>query len=145
MNHTEDFKTRNKKNIAENKCKQYLKDNNILFTRYGFDCLFDIKKEKFNLVPEVLRPTPDFMVFQSNAILLEAKGCKEVLRVKQCDMKGYDWWAKIIPLTMFLYSTIYRAHKIIPYKKLRNIAVKCETDIYHDNNKVYYKIPWELI
>ena len=142
MNHKDTFKNRNKIGLAEQKCVEYLKENNIIFTRYGFDALFDISWDKFNMIPPVLRNTPDYMVLHSSAILLEAKGCHDILRLKQLDMVSYDWWNDICPLKLFLYSTKFNENKIIEYIKLKDIAITCKTDIYPENKKVYYKIQW---
>ena len=145
MSYKDNFKKRNRHFTAEDKCVEFLKGKNILYTRYGFDALFDIPWEKFNMIPEVLRNTPDYMILHSTASLLEAKGCNDILRLKQLDMKSYDWWSKIINLNMFLYSSTNKCHKIIEYNKLKSIALNCETDVYPENKKVYYKIPWDII
>ena len=145
MSYKDDFKTRNKRMLAEEKCVAFLNERNILLTRYGFAALFDIPWQKFNTIPEVLRNTPDYMVFHTKATLLEAKGCYDILRLKQSDMKSYDWWVKICPLSMFIYCSKNAKHKLVSYEDLKALALKCETDIYPENNKVYYKIPWELI
>ena len=147
MGHHDSFNVRNNKsgNISENKCKEFLKSKSILYTRYGFDALFDIPGYKFSMIPEVLKCTPDYMVFNKIASLLEVKGCSDVLRLKLLDMKAYDWWENIVPLSMFLHSSTYKEHKILKYKDLKKIAITCETDRYHDNNKEYYKIPWKRL
>jgi len=139
------FKQRTKRFIAEDKCKEYLTKNNIMFTRYGFDALFDIPWQKFNLIPKLLRNTPDFMVITDKASLLEVKGCRDILRLKLDDMDSYREWNKICRLMMFLYSTLDNNPVIISYEKLEQIAFTCETDIYPENQKEYYKIPWQLI
>ena len=145
MSHKDSFKKRNKSFTAENKCVEFLNNNNILYTRYGFDALFDIPWQKFNMIPEKLRCTPDYMILHTKATLLEVKGCSNILRLKQLDMEAYDFWASMVELNMFIYSTLNRTHKIINYAKLKSIAVNCETDMYPENKKVYYRIPWELI
>ena len=47
MSFKDNFKKRNKRLLAEEKCVEYFKENNITYTRYGFDCLFDIKPQDF--------------------------------------------------------------------------------------------------
>ncbi len=147
MRYNEDFSVRNTRdgNISEEKCKEFLKSKEIMYTRYGFDALFDIPGYKFNMIPEVLKCTPDYMVFNRIASLLEVKGCGDVLRLKLLDMEAYDWWEKIVPLSMFIYSSKFDEHKILKYKDLKKVAITCETDRYHDNNKEHYLIPWQLI
>ena len=145
MNYKDSFKKRNKLLLAEEKCVEYLNKNNIVYTRYGFDALFDLSWQKFNMIPSVLKNTPDYMVLHRSAVLLEVKGCHDILRLKQLDMKSYDWWNNICPLKMFLFSTKFQENKIIEYEKLKALAITCETDIYLENKKVYYKINWDDI
>ena len=145
MSYKDNFKTRNKRLVAEDMCVAYLKENNIIHTRYGFDCLFDIKPKDFMKIPEKLRYTPDYMVIKAEAYLLEAKGCHDILRLKTDDMKSYNFWDNLVKLYVFVYSTMERSHKIISYEKLSEIAYTCAMDYYEDNGKAYYKIPWELI
>jgi hypothetical protein len=148
--HNLSFKERNKElNEAEIKCEEFFKQHQIPFTRYGFDCLKTIGKE-FNSIPRVLQGTPDYMAFVKNkgitrSILIEAKMGGKVLRLKLCDMEAYDWWVKVNPVTMFLYSKTYDEHKLIPYRHLKRIAVQSPKDMYSDNGKVYHKIKWEDI
>ena len=145
MSFKDDYKTRNKRLVAEEMCVTYLKNNNITHTRYGFDCLFDIKPKDFMKIPEKLRNTPDYMVIKDEAYLLEAKGCHNILRLKLDDMNSYNFWDNLIKLYVFIYSTMEKKHKIVPYNKLSDIAHTCSMSYYKDNGKGYYKIPWELI
>ena len=135
-------KTRNKILLSEEKCVEYLNKNKIVYTRFGFDALFDISWDKFNMIPPLLRNKPDYMVLHTKATLLEVKGCHDILRLKQLDMKSYDWWHNICPLNMFLFSTKFQEHKIVKYENIKKIALCCETGICPENKKVYYKIPW---
>ena len=145
VGYKDDYKTRNKRLVAEEKCLHYLQENNIIHTRYGFDCLFDIKSKDFMKIPKKLRNTPDYMVISDNAYLLEAKGCHDILRLKLDDMKSYNFWDNLIKLYVFIYSTMEKSHKIISYAKLSDIAILCTMSYYEDNGKAYYKIPWEKI
>ena len=85
--HNLSFKERNKElNEAEIKCEEFFKQNQIPFTRYGFDCLNTIGKE-FNSIPRVLQGTPDYMAFVKNkgitrSILIESKMGGKFLRLK---------------------------------------------------------------
>ena len=143
--HNLPFKERNAhRNEAEVKCEEFFKQNQIPLTRYGFDCLHTIGNE-FNLIPRVLQGTPDYMAFTTKAILIEAKMGGRFLRLKLCDMEAYDWWVKVNPVTMFLYSKTYDKHKLIPYRDLKRIAVRSPKDMYSDNGKAYHKIKWEDI
>ena len=145
MSFKDDFKTRNKRLVAEEMCVTYLKENNITHTRYGFDCLFDMKPKDFMKIPKNLRSTPDYMVISDSAYLLEVKGCHDILRLKLEDMLAYNFWDTLVKLYVFIYSTMEKKHKIVPYNKLSDIAHTCSMSYYKDNGKGYYKIPWELI
>ena len=94
------------------------------------------------MIPQVLRNTPDYMVLHRQATLLEAKGCHDILRLKLEDCESYDWWVKICPLSVFVYSTQHAKHKLVKYEDLIAKAETCEIDVYDDNGKEYYKIPW---
>ena len=144
-NFKDDFKKRNNRFIAEPKCVEYLTEKGILHTRYGFDALFDIPRDEFLKIPPHIARTPDYVAFSSKAIFIEAKGCHNILRLKEDDMKAYDWWQEIMPITMFIYSTTEQTHKLIAYRNLRDIALEGKTGRYPDNNKLYYEIPWETI
>ena len=142
MSYRDSFKTRNKRMTAEDECVKYLEKHNILYTRYGFDALFSVPWQKFKMIPQVLRNTPDYMVLHRQATLLEAKGCHDILRLKLEDCESYDWWVKICPLSVFIYSTYHAKHKLVKYEDLIAKAETCEIDVYEDNGKEYYKIPW---
>tara|TARA_R100000808_G_C2153381_1_gene163506 strand:+ start:4518 stop:4958 length:441 start_codon:yes stop_codon:yes gene_type:complete len=146
LSYKQPFKERNKSNIGEEQCEKYLESKGVTYTRYGFDCLFDVHWKKFMLIPEFLRCTPDYMVMTDDkAMLLEAKYCGEILRLKVDDMRQYGKWNDIVDVFFFIYSSTKRTHKILNYKKLINLASMCEIDRYEDNNKPYYKINFEDI
>ena len=144
-NYKDDFKTRNNRFIAEPKCVEYLKEKGIMHTRYGFDALFDIPRDDFLKIPAHIARTPDYVAFVKKAIFVEAKGCHNILKLKEDDMKAYDWWQEIMPITMFMYSTTQQTHKLMAYRELRELALKGKTGRYPDNNKLYYEIPWDSI
>ena len=145
MNHTEDFKTRNSVDIAETKCKEYLTNKGITWTQFGFDCRDTVSGKDFNKLNPVLKCKPDFMLFLKEPVFMECKGFRDEFKLKVDDIKMYDWWAKFHPISCFLYSTYDRKPYIVSYKNLRATAVKCETDVYHDNNKVYHKIHLDIV
>ena len=145
MSYKDSFEKRNKRMTAEDECEKWLTKHNILYTRYGFDALFSVPWQKFKLVPQVLRNTPDYMVLHRQATLLEAKGCHDILRLKLEDCESYDWWSKICPLSVFVYSTYYETEKLVKYEKLMSLAKTCLTGIYEDNGKEHYLIPFDKI
>ena len=147
MDYTNDYKSRNSGgDIADDKCVEYLRKRNVFYIRNGFDQQNEkIPSNKFFKIPNVIRSQPDFIIITSDAYFLEVKGCKEILRLKLDDLKSYDFWDNQMSLYVFVYSTLERSHKIISYAKLSEIAYTCSMDYYEDNNKAYYKIPWERI
>ena len=144
MNHNESFTDRNKTGINESeiKCEEWMDNNNIFYDRFGFDLLNKISMKKFMLIPEVLRNKPDYLAIGQKAVLIESKGCNDVLGLKKCDMVSYDWGNDVLELRMFLYSKSNQETKQIKYTLLKEIALKCEVGVYHDNGKEYYKINW---
>ena len=147
MNHTENYNKRNTLDLAESKCVEFLESKVINYRRLGFDSTNDpIPYKDFIKIPQKLRSMPDFIVFQNQPIFVEVKGCKDILRLKDSDTKSYSFWSKLIlPVTLFVYSSTFDSYKLIPFRKVLDLLPECETDRYHDNNKLYYKIKWEMI
>jgi hypothetical protein len=145
MNHTENYNERNTLDLAENKFVELLESKSIVYKKFGFDN-DPIPVKDFIKLPQKLRSMPDFIVFQNQPIFVEVKGCKDVLRLKDSDTKSYSFWSKLIlPVTLFVYSSTFNSYKLIPFRKVLDLLPECEADRYHDNNKLYYKIKWEMI
>tara|TARA_R100000808_G_C2021135_1_gene69272 strand:- start:43 stop:495 length:453 start_codon:yes stop_codon:yes gene_type:complete len=145
VNHTESFDKRNSFDIAENKCKKFLDQKGITWTQFGFDCRGVVSGKDFIKLNSKLSSMPDFMLFLNQPVMMECKGFYDILKLKVDDIKAYDWWTQFHPLSFFLYSTKDKRHFLVSYKRLRAIAVKCETDRYHDNNKEYHKIYLDMV
>ena len=145
MNHTEGFVARNKINLAENKCKEFLDSKGIIWTQFGFDCINTVSGRDFSKIDWRLRCKPDFMVFQKQPVLLECKGFRDELHLKLGDIKAYDWWTQFHPISCFLYSTQTQEHYLVAYKTLRATAVKCEIGRYDNDKKEHYKIPLDIV
>ena len=147
MNHKDSFNDRaNSFDVADIECESFLKKKNISYLRYGFDQNKDrIESKKWFMLPSIIRNKPDFIVFQTKSSFLEVKGCKDILRLKLDDIKSYDFYAKIMPLSFFLYSTTFSQIKLIKYNDLKVLTTICPIDKYEDNNKEYYKIDWGSI
>jgi len=147
VSYKDDYKTRNSRiDIADSKCETFLKDRNAYYIRYGFDQQGNkIKSDMFFKIPTIIRKQPDFIIISQNSYFLEVKGCRDILRLKQEDIKAYNFWQNLMNLYIFIYSVIEREHKIISYARLNDIAISCTMGYYEDNGKAYYKIPWELI
>ena len=147
MSYQDNFYKRNKVSVGEEQCEQYLTEKGITYARYGFDVLNKISFRQFNMIPENIRNTPDYMVMHNNASLLEAKCCKnDHVRLKFSDIKSYNWWNKLCRLNVFLYNIKRKQSLVFRYDHLKQLAIKHgEIDKYHDNNKEYYKIHWDKL
>lgn len=145
MNHTEDFKTRNSADPAEDKCKEYLNEKGVTWTQFGFDCRHTVKGKDFYKVDWRLKCKPDYMLFLKQPILLECKGFRDELKLKVGDIKAYDYWDEFHQLYFFLYHPSTDEYFRVSYKTLRSIAVKCEVGYYDDNNKAYHKVHLDII
>tara|TARA_R100001509_G_scaffold162969_1_gene136044 strand:+ start:796 stop:1269 length:474 start_codon:yes stop_codon:yes gene_type:complete len=138
----------NHRDLAQTKTDEYFADRNDLFyMRIGFDELDNKVLSKYWMkFPAFLRNMPDACVVKGNHFyFIEVKGCRDILRLKLEDMESYDKWNRIAPLIIFTYSSMARELKKIRYQALKIITIDCDRDRYHDNNKEYYKIPWEYI
>ena len=147
MDHKSSFNERAASfDVADIECESFLEKHKIEYMRYGFDQHNDrIKSEQWFKLPEIIRNKPDFIVFQSKASFLEVKGCKDILRLKIADIKSYDFYMQIMPLTFFLYSTTKNQHKLVPYKHLKVLTTIAPIGRYKDNGKEYFKIDWGAI
>ena len=133
-------------NLAEDKCEEHLKRNNIPYKRFGWDYLNDpIKGSNFYMLPQTMRSLPDFIIFNEKAYFIEVKGCHKVLRIKQCDLQTYSFWNKVMKLFFFIYSTLKDKIYKLSYRDLNDISKYCEVKVYPDNNKEYYEITNELL
>ena len=131
-------------NIAEIKAREYYQKKGLYITRFGFDEKNEpVPLKYFHLVPEQIRNMPEYLLIGKKSWLLEAKGCRDVLRIKLDDLEGYKFWDKICPIVIFAYSYKYNCCYIFTYKKLVELlefdgmATKGK---YHDNNKEHYII-----
>ena len=145
MSYEDNFYKRNTRKVGEEKCEEYLDSKNITYARYGFDELNKIPYNKFVMIPELLRNSPDYVVMHNKATFLEVKCCRTDIRLKLLDMASYDWWSEFCPLVFFLYSTAHKENVVIKYTDLKEISKTCETDTYDDNGKEYYLIPWKKL
>ena len=148
ITHKDSFENRKRHNIAEDKAMQYYGSLDCRLIRYGLDEMNSgISKKEFCLIPKVLRNTPDYIVIQKIAWLVEVKGGRDILRLKFEDLESYGKWTHFCPLLFFVYSTSYKKHTQIPYYLLKKMIWdnNYPTDKYPDNNKEYYKIPMEDI
>ena len=136
-----------KVNLAEDKAKRYYKTKNIKLIRCGFD-QFDnktkIETDDFWKVPLILRKMPDYLFIDSGCYFLEVKGCRENVGLKVEDIKMYDFWDKICPIRLFVYSVSFSMCYVPIYKRVREELLTpsfATKKVYPDNKKEYYSLP----
>jgi len=127
-----------------------------MFVRsFGFSTDECIDIHTFMKFPRKIRKMPDFIyVDQGKFHFSEVKGCHDILRLKEEDMKDYYWWYKQfkdmqenIEFVFFVYSTKVDSFIEIPMQELIDKMKESnwEVDRYPDNNKKYVKVPIEDI
>jgi hypothetical protein len=133
-------------NIAEIKAQEFYKKKGLYVTRFGFDEKNEnIPTNVFKMIPPKIRNMPEYLVIgKKGCWLLEAKGCRDILRVKLEDMIGYEFWNNICRMVIFAYSCQFDCYYIFTYKDLKYLLKNdnsIKKDNYPDNNKEYYAIP----
>mgnify|MGYP003147203637 FL=1 len=149
-------------NIGEKMAKKYFSSlSNWSIRQYGFNEEDAFKSDDkismngFLRLPEVIRKTPDKIVFHHKfegkiiPYFLEVKTGRETIGIKFCDIRAIKKWCKFSSMDciIFAYSTYTRQH----YSGLYNYWKGLITDIkppikrYHDNNKRYFDIPVDKI
>ena len=147
MDYTQSFSERGRTVPAEDKLEKYYNSKaNTKFLRYGPDHMVAPVQTKFYVkIDPFIRNTPDYIIMNKGAYFLEAKGCHYIAKFKIDDLKSYAKWNDIMPLSFFVFSTMYQ--KIIQFDigQLRYLIIKKQykTERYPDNNKEYYPIPFK--
>ena len=137
-------------NIAETKAEEYYKSRNFEIFRFGFDLLQeDIDVSAWCKIPVLIRKKPDYIIVKSNAYFIEAKGCINVIRLKEEDMNAYGWWQDKLKMSLyfFFYSAFgsHKRHLIASYNDVLKYLPQCEKGEFSDNGKAYYKIYFEQL
>ena len=132
-------------NIAEIKAREYYQGKGLHVVRFGFDEKNEnVPSNYFKMIPPNIRNMPEYIIIGKGCWLLEAKGCRDILRIKLDDMKGYEFWNKICKLVIFAYSYQLDCCYIVTYDKLKHLLENdssIKKDKYPDNNKEYYVVP----
>tara|TARA_B100000902_G_scaffold388593_1_gene434477 strand:- start:1042 stop:1479 length:438 start_codon:yes stop_codon:yes gene_type:complete len=129
------------RNIAEEKCEEYLTEKNLHWSRFGFDeTNKNIPFKHFIKVPELIRNAPDYICISNKAFFIETKGFNETLKIKENDLKSYSYWNNIMDLYFFAYDCEREIFHKITYKYILSVLPVSEIARYPDNKKLYYKI-----
>ena len=133
-------------NLAEVKARKYYEEKGYYVTRFGFDEKNEnVPKEYFKLIPAKIRNMPEYVIVGKECWLLEAKGCRDILRVKLEDMTGYEFWNGVCKMAIFIYSFKYNHCYIVSYQRLKEFVLSGDSTVtkekYHDNNKEHYAMP----
>ena len=115
MDYTQSFSERGRTVPAEDKLEKYYNSKaNTKFLRYGPDHMVAPVQTKFYVkIDPFIRNTPDYIIMNKGAYFLEAKGCHDIAKFKIDDLKSYAKWNDIMPLSFFVFSTMYQ--KIIQF------------------------------
>ena len=131
--------------IAAEQFELYCNNKNVEYGKYGLDN----KIEKAYKLSRFVRNTPDYIVVNKDAFLVEVKGCKKYLGLKIKDVEQYKLWNQKMNLCYFFYSITYKEHKIVEHKNLMELTATAEIKQYPDYNKyddkLYYSIYWKSI
>lgn len=133
-------------NIAEVKAEEYYESMGFDVFRFGFDLLQEgIDVSTWCKIPLLIRKKPDYIVVKKGAYFIEAKGCVNVIRLKEEDINAYKWWKESLNMDLgfFFYSTLYKRHLNVSYNQVIKYLPKCEKEEFMDNGKVYYKVYFE--
>ena len=136
------------KNIAETKAEEYYESRQFEIFRFGFDLLQEnIDVNVWCKIPILIRKKPDYIVVKRDAYFVEAKGCVNVIRLKEEDINAYGWWKNNcnMDLGFFFYSTSHKRHLNVSYNQVLNYLPQCEIERFIDNDKKYYKIYFESL
>ena len=132
-------------NIAEIKAREYYQKKGLYVTRFGFDEKDEnIPKDYFKMIPANIRNMPEYIIIGKGCWLLEAKGCRNILRVKLDDMRGYEFWNRICRMVIFAYSCQFNCYYVFTYKNLKHLLENdnsIKRDRYPDYNKEYFAVP----
>tara|TARA_R110002020_G_scaffold133393_2_gene297706 strand:+ start:1408 stop:1893 length:486 start_codon:yes stop_codon:yes gene_type:complete len=138
-------------NLCEKECDKYLSSiDGVYYQKFGFDETNQkIPSQFFFKIPKLIRNCPDFIVIGKKVSFVECKGCKGNLKVKLDDLDSYKFWNMMCPLFFFilLRTDDEMKKKILSYDKLMLIIENnnLEKEVYPDNGKEYYKIPFSSL
>ena len=135
-------------NVAETNAEEYYKSKGFEIFRFGFDLLQeDIDVSLWCKIPILIRKKPDYIVVKKDAYFVEAKGCINVIRLKEEDINAYGWWQDKLKMSLgfFFYSTTHKRHITISYNDVLKYLPQCEKGEFTDNGKTYYKVYFESL
>ena len=133
------IRMRKSSDVAEKKCMQFLDMNNVKYHKLGFDC-WDVPVEDFIKMPKKIRNIPDFICMGKFPFFCEAKAFKGVFKLKEDDLHSYKYWNVHMPLFFYAYDVKNCTESYISFIDILDKIPLCETGVYPDNNKTYYKI-----
>ena len=144
-----DFKKRNTHRIAENKAEEWMNKRSLPFIRYGMDSLDS--ELKIWKIPIFVRSAPDYIVFmgenEDKPMFLEAKGFRDIIRLKIRDMRTYWAWNEQLPILMLFYDITNKSYCETMYKDITHIIKTNKPNVgsYPESvdNKFYeIKVEW---
>ena len=141
---TTDFKLRNNNKITEKMAEEYLDRRMVRYIRYGLDHL-DSELPIYK-IPALVRSAPDYIIFteDDNPLFFEAKGFKDVVKIKLRDLNNYKKWNNHLKVILFLYNVKEECYCELMFNEMVKIIENRKPDVraYPENpNNLYYEIP----
>ena len=139
-----DFKVRNSNRVAEKEAEKYLERRQTRYIRYGLDCLdSDLPIYK---IPALVRSAPDYIIFteDDNPLFFEAKGFKDMVKLKLRDLNNYSKWNNHLKIILFLYDVKEKAYCELMFNEIVKIIENRKPDVcaYPESpDNLYYEIP----
>ena len=139
-----DFKLRNTNRIAESKAIEYLDRRQVSYIRYGLD-LLDSELPIWK-IPPFIRSAPDYIIFNQydQPLFFEAKGFKNMVKLKIKDMKNYRMWNAHLQVILFLYNIRHNSYCEVMFNEAVKIIIEKKPEIksYPESpDNKYYEIP----
>ena len=136
-------------NVAEVKAEEFFKMRNIYYQKVGFDEKNEaFPKDLFVKIPPKLRAMPDYIAINKEATFVEVKGFNDEFKLKENDLKSYEWWMQVLPVMIYAYDFNKQVAVILPFEDLyRDMKLNNNfaTGRYHDNGFRYYVIDWKYL
>lgn len=141
-NHTQDFAARFTVmgDIAETQFETWADGQDLKWDRFGHNRP-NSSMTRWNAF---LRYMPDYI---GSKCFWEVKGCGRdgLLKLKQENLVALRQWSDHLPVHMFVYNSSEDDMVCFPFDAecVAWIGNNCKSDKFHDNDKVYWMIPWQ--
>ena len=148
MNFRQDYPERNKgPNLCDEIFLKYAKTHKYEYRRFGYDESKEnrIESSEFNSLSLIVRKKPDYIIKnEKKHYFIECKlGAYDGLKLKDCDMIGYEYWNNQLIIFFFVYFPSFKKIKIVKYCDMLELTKGKERFFMPDNKEPYCKILYE--